>query len=85
MILEIKDLPKSFENGTETFAIIQVKYFEDGTACTFNMKEVVNLELLEKADVALDRQEKELQRQMDNMKEIRKDLLMNLHVIHLSL
>ena len=78
-IIEIKDLPKSFEKETEKFAIIQVKYFEDGTACTFNMKEVVNLELLEKADVALDRQEKELQRQMDNMKEIRKDLLMNLH------
>ena len=75
IILEIKDLPKAFGEETETFAIIQVKYFEDGTVCTFDMKEVVNLELLEKADVALDRQEKELYRQLDNMKNIRKEFI----------
>lgn len=71
-ILEIKDIPKSFKDGTETFAIIQVKYFEDGTVCTFDMKKVVKIELLEKADVALDRHEKELYRQLDNIKNIRK-------------
>lgn len=74
-IVEIKDLPKSFESGTERFAIIQVKYFEDGTPCEFDSKKVVNLELLEKADVALDRQEKELYRQLDNMKNIRKEFI----------
>ena len=72
-IIEIKDLPKSFEEGTERFAIIQVKYFEDGTSCEFDSKEVVKIELLEKADVVLDRQEKELYRQLDNMKNIRKE------------
>lgn len=75
IILEIKDLSKSFEEGTERFAIIQVKYFEDGTSCEFDSKKVVKIELLEDADVTLDRQEKELYRQLDNMKNIRKEFI----------
>ena len=75
IILEIKDLPKSFEDGTERFAIIQVKYFEDGTPCEFNSKEVVKIELVEDAKIAIERHERELHRQLDNMKNIRKEFI----------
>ena len=75
IILEIKDLPKSFEDGTERFAIIQVKYFEDGTPCEFNSKEVVKIELVENAEIAIERHERELHRQLDNMKNIRKEFI----------
>lgn len=74
-IIEIKDLPKSFEEGTERFAVIQVKYFEDGTPCEFNSKEVVKIELLEDAEIAIERQERELHRQLNNMKNIRKEFI----------
>lgn len=74
-ILEIKEVPKRFQEGTYKLAIIQVKYFEDGTACTFDMKQVVELELLEKAETALAKWEKELYRQLDNMKTIRKEFV----------
>ena len=75
IILEIKDLPKSFEEGTERFAIIQVKYFEDGTPCEFDSKEVVKIKLVEDAEIAIERHERELHRQLDNMKNIRKEFI----------
>ena len=74
-IIEIKDLPKSFKESTERFAIIQVKYFEDGTPCELNIKESVKIELLEKAEIALALQEKNLRRQLNNMKNIRKEFI----------
>ena len=42
IILEIKDLPKSFEEGTERFAVIQVKYFEDGIQKTIRSENNAN-------------------------------------------
>lgn len=72
-IIEIKELPKSFQEGTETFAIIQVKYFEDGTPCEWDSKEVIKLCMLDPAQTAVERHERELYRQLDNMKDIRKE------------
>lgn len=74
-ILEIKDLPKSFKEGTEKFAIIKVQYFEDGTPCLYESKEVVKLDLLEDAQIAINRHKLELERQTNNLLELEKELL----------
>lgn len=73
-ILEIKDLPKYLgSDEMDTYAVIQVKYLEDGTPYEFNFREVVKLQMLDPAQTAVERHERELYRQLDNMKDIRKE------------
>ena len=72
IIQEIKDITKA--GKTFKAAVIKVKYFEDGTPCEWDSKKVIRFEMLDPAQTAIERHERELQRQLDNMKNIRKDM-----------
>ena len=72
-ILEIKEIQKHSQMPSETMAIIQTKFFEDGTPCEWKNIHTVNVKLLTPAQTAVERHERELQRQLENMKEIRKE------------
>ena len=71
-ILEIKEIQKHSQMPPETMAVIQTKFFEDGTPCEWKIIQTVNIDLLTPAQTAVERHKRELQRQLDNMREISK-------------
>lgn len=67
--------PDAFCDEARTHIYIEAKYTEDGCPILFDKKIVIDSRNVNPAEIAIEEREKELQRQMDNIKEIRKEFI----------